>query len=115
MKILKMLEKLSIPDSQLKKEAKKVGLKWITFRNKPPAVVGTDRDLFMRKFGEQSMLQFVIETIKKADMSTKEKIIIWVACILATVLVLHPDFVIRFNGLLLWILTIIHIWARRIA
>jgi len=114
MKILKMLEKLSISDSQLKKEAKEVGLEWTTYKNKP-AVVGelTDRELFMKRFGEQSMLQFVIETIKKADMSTKEKIIIWVACILATVLVLHPDFVIRFNGLLLWILTIIHIWARR--
>ena len=49
----------------------------------------------------------------RVEMKTKEKITIWIACILATVFVLHPKLVVRFYGLLMWMLIVIHLWVRK--
>jgi len=50
---------------------------------------------------------------KPKPIKTKEKITIWIACIMATVFVLHPKFVVRFYGLLMWMLIVIHLWVRK--
>lgn len=59
------LKRLVIPNKKLKQEAESVGLEWRSGQYEGVVGTFTDKEFFMKKFGEQAMLATVLKLIEE--------------------------------------------------